>query len=366
MWCRRALAAGAALALLAGCSTTAPTPVASPTAASVAPSPTPTVEAVSAPQPLIDLTCAELGAALPLDSTFATAVSEQNRANSEYQAWPSSPEAFLVRQLGGLVCEFSNGEPDSKIAGSSEAYVGVNIYVLPDAAEQWAGHVERSPDWAGAPVRCSSLAGGFFCVVDGFGSDRWVEVFVKGALTESAGTTLANAALALVTTAGSTDARWAPPSDTLALPDRCDAILAEAQVQAATGSTRPFQVVLVGGLPWGLYGGAQAKDPTIKCAIGLGDEESYIGDITMQPGGEWAWAEAQTLVNSTRITIAGLGPDDEAWLRCGPAEEWCIVDLVLGHNWIEVYVQGYEVIGAFDHRAAVQALAVDVVGNILP
>lgn len=99
--------------------------------------------------------------------------------------------------------------------------------------------------------------------------------------------------------------------------------------------------------------------------IALNDEVAYVGHITMLPGGEWARAEAQTLVNSTPITIAGLGPDDEAWLRCGPANEWCVVDPVLGHNRIEIYVQGYETIGPFDYRAEVQALAADVVVSSL-
>jgi hypothetical protein len=306
-----------------------------------------------------------LGAALPLDSTFGTPVSEQNRANTEYQAWPSSPQSFLVRQLGGLVCEFSNGQPDRRVGGSSEAYVGISVYVLPDAAEQWAEHVERS-SMAGAPVDCSLRPAGYFCNLDQFGANRWVDAFVLGAQTESAGITLANAAFALVTAAPSTDAPWSPPADTLALPDRCDVILTQAEVQAATGTTRPFVLALIGGLQWDLYGGAQAMDPTITCTISVGDEEAYIGNITMLPGGEWAWNEARTLVNSTPITIAGLGPDDEAWLRCGPADEWCIVDLVLGHNWIELYVKGGGITDLFDHRAAAQALATDLVANVMP
>ena len=110
-WRAFAVVAGATLLVLTGCTPPAPTPVASPTVESATPTPTPTVEPVSAPAPRIDLTCDQLAAALHLAATFAAPVSSVSRAQTEYGAHPGRPEEYVVRSAGGLVCEFSNGEP---------------------------------------------------------------------------------------------------------------------------------------------------------------------------------------------------------------------------------------------------------------
>ena len=365
-WRSIAVVAGATLLLLTGCAPSAPTPVASPTAESATPTPTPTVETVSAPEPRLDLTCDQLAATLPLSATFATPVSSVSRARTEYGAHPGRPEEYVVRSVGGLVCEFSNGQPQSRVRGGNPAYVGVRVLVLPEPGAQWDRYVDYyGIDATGTPF-CSTSSGSPSCQLDALVANRWVDVVLYGAVSEAAGSTLANAVATAVSSAGAGAAPWSPPSDTLALPDECGAYISGASLQAITGVTIPVAPVASVGGGWSLWAGAEVIDDSPSCSLAFEGYEYGIGTLNVLRGGEWAWDEARTLVTSTPVTVAGLGADDEAWLRCGPADAWCIVDLLLGGNWLELYLYEDDFGGAFDQRAAAEAITAEVVANVVP
>lgn len=366
-WRGIAVIAGTTLLLLTACAPPAPTPVASPTAESASPTPTPTVETISAPEPRLDLTCDELAATLPLSATFATSVSSVSRARTEYGAHPGRPEEYIVRSAGGLVCEFSNGQPQSRVRGGNPAYVGVRVLVLPEPGAQWDRYVDYyGIDATGTPF-CSTSSGSPSCQLDALVANRWVDVVLYGAVSEAAGSTLANAVAAAVTGAGSGAAAWAPPADTLVIPDACDEYISSASLQAITGLATPLESVSRDGGGWSLWAGAEEIDGSPSCFLAFADADAGIGSLDVIRGGAWAWAEAQTLVASTPITVAGLGADDEAWLRCGPADGWCVVDLVLGGNWLELYLwEDDDFFGPIDQRAAAQAIAAEVVANVVP
>jgi len=365
-WPSLAVMAGTALLLLAGCAPAAPAPVASPTTSIETPSPTtePTVEPVSAPEPRLDLTCDELAAALPLSATFSTAVASRSRAATEFGAHPSWPQEFPVRSVGGLVCEFSNGQPQSDVRGDNAAYVGVRVLVLPDPGAQWDAYVDYYGIASTGTALCSTFGGDTACNLNALASDRWVEVSIDGAVTEAAGATLANAVVAAVTSAGPGAAPWSPPADTLAIPDNCTDYISAAALQTATGLTAPLAVRARDGGGWSLLAGAEEIDGSPSCFLAFDGADAGIGTMKVMRGGTWALAEVQDLVASTPITVAGLGPDDAATLRCGAADAWCIVDLQLGGNWIELYLWEDDPGAPLDRRAAVQRIAAEVVANV--
>ena len=63
-----------------------------------------------------------------------------------------------------------------------------------------------------------------------------------------------------------------------------------------------------------------------------------IGFLSTLPAGAWAWAEASEFLDSPApeaLEVTGLPASDEAWLRCSPDDSTCVVDLILGGNWIQ-------------------------------
>ncbi|MER3389271.1 MAG: hypothetical protein RJQ01_04485 [Microcella sp.] len=367
-WQNAALVVGATLLILTACTPEAPTPSASPTSASPAPTPDPTIAPASAPEPRLDLTCDDLAASLPLSTTFPSAVSTRSRAQTEYGAHPSWPEEYKVRSVGGLVCEFSNGEPQSRVRGSNPAYVGARILVLPDPGSQWDAFVATYGVSGTRLVSCFPDSGATSCSFDALGADRWVDVSIAGAVSETAGVALGDAVLAAVTSAGPGAATWTPPAGTLAVPDACTDYISNTALQTATGFAAPFILGSrsTGGGGFSLHAGAEEINGSPSCLWAFESSDSGVGTLKVLRGGEWAWAEAQTIVGSTPITVAGLAADDEAWLRCGPSDAWCVVDLVLGGNWIELYLWEDDPGVPLDRRAAVQNIAIVVVANVTP
>lgn len=364
---RAAVVVGAALLLLSGCTPGTPTPTASPTVeASASPTPTPTVEPISAPEPRIDLTCAELGAALPLAASFIEPVTEVSRAATEYGAYPARPEEYIVRSVGGLVCEFSNGQTQSEVLGSAPAYVGVRIHVLPDPGAQWDRYVDYYSVPGTRDSYCVAESAGSTCYFNGLGGARWVDTVVVGATDDLAGMAVIEAAFSAIATAGTGAGVWAPPTDTLALPDACDAYVSAGQLQASTGLTTPLATYRAGGGGWSLRGGAEVIDGSPSCFWAFEFADAGIGTLDVLRGGAWAWAEAQEIVGSAPITVAGLDAGDGAWLRCGPSDAWCVVDLVLGGNWIELHLWEDDPGEPLDRRTAIQSIAATVVANVTP
>jgi hypothetical protein len=364
---RTAIVAGTALLLLSGCTPGTPTPTASPTAeASASPTPTPTVEPISAPEPRVDLTCDELGAALPLAASLVQAVTSVSPAETEYGAYPARPEEYVVRSVGGLVCEFSNGQSQSGVLGSTPTYVGVRILVLPDPGAQWDRYVDYYSVPGTRDSYCVAESLGSTCYFNGLGGGRWVDTVVVGATDDLAGMAVIEAAFTAIATAGPGAAAWTPPADTLALPDACDAYVSPAQLQAATGLSTPLATYGSGGGGWSLRGGAQAIDGSPSCFWAFEFADAGIGTLDVLRGGAWAWAEAQDIVASAPITVAGLDEGDEAWLRCGPSDAWCVVDLVLGGNWIELHLWEDDPGEPLNRRTAIQDIAAVVVANVTP
>ena len=363
---RAAIVAGAALLLLSGCTPGTPTPTASPAveaSATPTPTPTPTVEPISAPEPRIDLTCAELGAAMPLASSFIEPVTEVSRAATEYGAYPARPEEYIVRSVGGLVCEFSNGQPQSRVLGPAAGYVGVRLFVLPEPGIQW----DRYASYYGvAGDRDAYCAASSNCFLNALGGSTWVDGTVVGAVNDAAGTAVLDAALAAVTAAGPGAAAWAPPAGTLALPDDCTAYIDGPTLQAATGQSTALDPYSGFGGGWSLVAGAFEIDGSPQCFWAFEFADAGIGTLDVIRGGEWAWSEAREIVGSAPITVAGLAEGDEAWLRCGPADAWCVVDLVLGGNWLELHLNDDEFGEPFDRRAAIQSIAATIVANVTP
>lgn len=353
-----------AVLILAGCTPTSSAPVATPTSAAATPAPAPTVDPVAEPVPGIDPVCDELGRMLPLETTFVTEVAPRSSARTEYGARPSRPDEYIVRSAGGFVCEFSNGQPQSQYSGTNPAYVGVVVFVLPEPGEQWTRYLESVGATDNRRAGCNDRNGTASCTLEALSANRAIEARVAGAVSVAAGTELTDAVLAAAASLPAGSAPQTPPAGTLELPDECDTYISGASVQTITNFSGELEVVSIAGGQGGfnVRFAAELVDGSPMCYFQVAVLGGGIGTLSVLREGEWAWAEAQSLVDSTPITIAGLAEGDEAWLRCSTSDAGCVLDLVLGGNWIEVYL--WDNVFGFDRRVAVQEIAATVVANV--
>jgi hypothetical protein len=237
---------------------------------------------------------------------------------------------YSLRSLGGLACEWSNGltrSPDGTIT-----LVGVEVMILPEGTSQYerwiAGYLDGSPSCRGEPVYCDSneLIG-----------TTWVSITA----TATTGEGFADYAAEVrdrVTNAGSGAAPWVP--ETTLGPGGCGGIIADAAMSTALG------IDLLGGPPhaggWSIQAAADANFGTLQCIWYARDSDHPVSFLAALPGGAWAWKEAAPDLTNPSVPVAldvpGLAAEDEAWIRCTDLAAPCIVDLILGNDWIEFRV----------------------------
>ena len=363
--------AGAILALTTALALTActppkgdPTPSAS--SPSAAPTPSPTEAAISAPAPVFDVECSDLASEATLTDALGAGVTSIDPAESTMGAYPAISPTYAVRSLGGITCEWNNGEPQSDTTGSNPAYVGTRVLVLPNATSQW----DRYLDYYGAEAEgdyCTAYEGPLRCTTDVLTGSTWVQLTTVGATSEAAASALGAEVVAAISGAGVGAALWSPPAGTAALPTDCSGVIADDAVQTALGIDVAVQASSGGG-GWSLEAGALENWGGPHCYWAFLDADAGVGSLSTLSGGAWAWAEAReflTLPSAPEaVTIAGLSADDEAWLRCAAADAYCLVDLVIGGNWVEAYVWPDDVGLSIDRRAGAIAIAESIVANL--
>jgi len=370
------LLAAAIAAALVACAPSAPAPSTSPApAASPAATPTASASAAAAlsPQPIIDLTCAELLADSTVAAQFAVPVMPADAAISMMTAsFFSLADAFVVRSLGGLACEWNNGESYSSSRGYNGAYVGYRVVVLPDATSQWAKYIAYyGPEGEGQ--YCNSISTGVLsCSSNDPVGDLWVEIETFGVTSEAAATALRDSVIDTVSAAAPVAQVWVPPAGTLPLPTDCASLVPYSTVTSALGSSAPLKGFKGGGGGWSLVAGADVNAGVGGCGWFYPDTDYSFGNISTLAGGAWAWDQARPALTAPAVpeplVIAGLTAADQAWIRCAPANAECVVDLVIGGNWIEFYLWPDEGLGfvTADRRAAATAIAEGVVATLRP
>lgn len=347
-----------------------PTPAASPTPSDATPTPTPTVEALSVPEPVIGVTCAELLPAAAVTAAFPDTLAVADAAHSTLVAGAAIVPAYVARSLGGIACEWNNGQAYSDSRGSNPDYSGVRVTVLPNAGAQWDRYVEYyGSDGLGLfcgevfppyPLGCNGndLVGG-----------HWVETTIFDASSAAAATALHAAILAAVGAAGPGADPWTAPADTLAIPSTCDAIAPTSAVQSALGVAESLVASGPAG-GWSLRAGADVNAAVVNCNWLYYDADAGVGNLRVLPAGSWAWAEAYPALTMPSapepLVVTGLEADDEAWIRCASGNAECVVDLVVGGNWLEFEIWAEDGLGRVtaDRRAGASTIAQATVDSL--
>jgi hypothetical protein len=297
-------------------------------------------------------------------------------------AWPMFPPLINVRHLGGLVCEWSNGEAQSTTTGTAAAYTGASTSIMPDGAAQWARYVSTYSIVDDRLLNCYAYEG-FTCSFDTLVAGYWIEAHLQGlALPDTASDAEVAAAaapffdgiVAQVAAAGAPGPVWTPPAGTLPLPATCDGFVSPAQVQAALVTPTTLAATYPHG-GWSQGAAAIEDSSDFGCMWGPETEDAGIASLSWLPGGAWtidairAAAPGGLPWVTEDVSIPGLEPDETAFARCIVGDEECFVDFVLGGNLIEVGVwresAGTPSVGTNRRTAAVDIASV-IVATLRP
>lgn len=361
---QRALVAATLFVLvgaLTGCITQPQTtPSASPTA-TAAPSPTATPEA-GAPETRFDLDCDSLASTAAVAAFIGGPIEKQDPLANYSEQSPELPRLTYIEAMGGLVCDWSNGVSTfSSSGGSGIPYIGTSIMILPEADTQFAKFETIYGPASG--VQCS--ASGPTCGLDTLVNGYWLSVEMHGVIFDDPTSDLPpalvleffNSVDSLISALGAPAPRWSPPEGTIALGADCELIIPVSDVQSALALTNEPSVHKPGG-GWSMWAGATVESGGGRCSWSANDEETYYGGLSWLPGGAWA---AEKLLPSTTnpsgvtpVAIPDLATSDKAFLRCADDDSHCVVDLVIGGNWVQVdgYASSGELNVAHDRAIA--------------
>jgi hypothetical protein len=355
---------------LAGCAPEpAPVESSAPPVVTPTPTPTPTVEPITAPTPLLDLDCNEL-IGDGIDVLFAKSLSSWDPARTIAEAGTTVPYKYDIEQLGGLTCEWSNGTPQSDKLGGDPNYVGLAVSVAPVTQDQWTPFRDYYGVSDNRQVYCFTDTGNF-CAADAFVDGRWwLEVQatgtdgVKASVLSKTFKGIVSDMIATVTNAAPSGAVWSAPEDTIPLDSNCATILTGKQVATAVATTKTVEPRFPqGGVS--LDGTSREALDALWCTYSFADSDDGVGILTWLPGGEWAWNEARDFNLPggaiVELDVAGLDEGEGAWVRC--ADSNCVLDLVVGHNWITFQLYSDDD-GATPGQPALETIAADIVANL--
>jgi hypothetical protein len=330
------------------------------------------------PQPRFGLLCPDLSSEEDASAALTEGVTAHNPAQTSLGAYAQIPEAYPVRALGGLACEWSNGIPMSDKRGTVPEYVGLEYFVLPEAQAQWDQYVgtyqvvddEQVYCTVDAPIYCTinTLVNGYW--VEGVLSGLAVDPSLPDADIQSAAREVFAPAVDAVSSAVAPGALWVAPEETVPLPGSCDEMVTPTEVATALGLEQEVRSTTGGG-GWSLSSAAFDTAAELPCSWILNGSDAGLGTLTWLPGGRWAAEEAMTVATHPStpepVELVGMAEPDSADIRCSDSDTACTIDMIVGGNWIQVTVDTSgtsQTLPPIDIRGGATTIAETVVANV--
>lgn len=306
------------------------TDAAPPPTETATPAPTPVPGSV-APESRYDLDCDDLVPADLVSALMGGAVGPADPLATAASAGPSIPRMTSVVAIGGLACEWSNGEPDNSQFGTNPAYVGLLVTVVPMPDAGWSSRAAKH----GMP-QPGEWCEASFCSMTRATADAWIaaesRLGEEVAADSAAAAAVADAAAAAIEAASPSAAPTQPDS---AIPTECEALVPTTAVESLTGTSGLVATTSAGG--WSEWAEAMSIAGNGWCRWTTPDTEESVAAVSWIRGGRWAadrLDEAGALVPAGSDPALDLTAPDRALLRC--TEYTCTVDLVVGADWLQV------------------------------
>ncbi len=306
----------AAVIVLAGC--TGPGPVDPPPVdptPTTDPQPTATADPSGAPAARFDGECDSLMPTDLLTRIFAEPMAPHSFPETEFAAIQWIPYSAAVTQVGGLLCEWSNGQPYSAEVGAS-AFRGIQIAIIPDADAVWQSLVDAS---GMDPVIGQADCNGAGCFINQFSNGYWLSAEID----EDNVHLKSDAIEAFKANFKQVAATWGAPTEAphpqVPIAADCAALLPESLVLELLPGDSPLPQTDT-DFPYITYREAARRNGDLSCWW-----MTTMGTVRLQTltGGAW-------LADS-------LGATD------GCDQYTCWTDLRIDGNWIRVIVEGDDI-----------------------
>ncbi|MRX43119.1 hypothetical protein [Agromyces kandeliae] len=326
----------AAATVLSACATPSGD-IASPTTEAAAPTPSgvPTESAAPGsipPESRYDLGCDDLVPASLVGDVFAAPVEATDPLVTASSAGIALPRMTSIIAVGGLACEWSNGEPYNSRYGANPAHVGLLVTVVPPQAGGWSDTAVRF----GMPATATSC-GGWSCTATQVASGAWVQAQAMDGSGEPDPTAFGRVVDAAVAAIDAASPPGPQATTGSAIPGDCQAVVPDAVVESVTGVADVVETSWAGG--WSEWAEAKTIAGDRGCLWLRADADEVVVGTDWVRGGRWAYdriADGGGLMQAGSDLGLDLVAPDLAVLRCDPADGHCAVDLLIGADWVQV------------------------------
>jgi hypothetical protein len=298
--------------------------------ASSSDSPTPTPVAVESvqPEPLTDLECADFARVASIGTIAG--VTERDPRGVAAEMLDVVPLADVVRNAGGLACEFSDGGAwqvqDADAVSYNVAWRGAAIFVVPNVGAQAEELVSDS--------QCGDPIGNLFsvCQVDFAAGGSWVTVVSS---TNDKGETFRAVRDEVKVIVGASSSNPGPivrPEGTFEPPRDCDSLVPLSTASAILGGSQ-----VAASRPFFLHIAAEATLLTENIGCEWLSSDS-LAQAQVYPGGAWAAEDTLEAINGTSVSLDGLRDGEQALSHCVDESAYgywiCTVEVVVDGTWL--------------------------------
>lgn len=290
------------------------------------------------PEPLIDLDCSELAGVSSI-GTIAGVTERDPRAVAA-EMLDVVPLADIVRNAGGIACEFSDGgawRVTTADGGSvlNTSWRGAAIFVVPNVGAAAESLI------ADSSCGDSNNSRSNVCQVDFAAGTSWVTVVSSS--TGDRGTTfraVRDHVKGIVAGATSQAGPIARAPGTFQPPRDCASLVPTAKVATVLGgsdvsSERSFQLQVA----------AEATFATENAGCDWWrDSGDSLAQVHVYPGGAWAAALTLPGLSATAVELDGIFDDDTALSHCTDVSAYdywiCTVEVVADGTWLRATGSG--------------------------
>jgi hypothetical protein len=382
---RRCLVAVAATSLalgLAACGL--PAPVSTPAPAGPASDPTPVgtdmtgtdatdtsdsaIASGERPDPAAPVECDDIANPALLDPLFTVPVNLAPPTRTFEYVGARIADEWIVRQAGGVACQWS--DPEGISTSEGRYYSGIDVRLLPASGPQWQAYSDAQGDGSDRWFSCTDYGD---CSFDRYFSAGWwlsLNAFSIDALpapTAASLTTLTSPVFSSIATRVAAlpapSSGWTPPAPDIAFGGGCTGVTTGARIATALGlsasvDTESYEFPYLGSAALLSVGGSDCR--WVRASDGWD-----IAYIQVLPGGAWAQAAAKATMEANGATVAtpavpGVPAGATAYYE---HVDSTALDVVLGGSWVKITIGHGSVTGGLSEQAALIAIATDIAAH---
>lgn len=320
------------------------------------------------PGPAGDIVCNDLSNPAQLDPIFAVPVNLAPPTRTFEYVGAQIADEWVIRQAGGVACEWSDPEGISTSEGRYLA--GMDLRLLPATGPQWQEFSDANGDGSDRRFSCDDYGD---CDYDRYFSSGWwlsLSAFNIDALPSPSASALRTLTAPVFSAIASTvaalpapDSAWAPPVPDVTFGGGCAGVITGARLRAAVGMSGAADLE-VENYPRAAKAALDAVGGT-DCRWALTDGDYDIVYIQSLPGGAWAQA-AQTaamVANGAPVpspAVPGVPAGATSYFEHVDSSA---LDIVIGGSWVKIAIGHGTNTGSLSEQAALIAIAADIAAH---